>query len=33
MSLKARIIAKQKELDRLKDIQIYLESITPPYLR
>ena len=33
MSLKARIIAKQKELDKLKDIEIYLDSITLPYLR
>jgi len=33
MSLKARIIAKQKELDKLKEIQEYLDSITLPYLR
>jgi hypothetical protein len=33
ISLKARIIAKQKELDKLKDIQIYLDSITLPYMR
>jgi hypothetical protein len=33
MSLKARIIAKQKELDRLKEIQEYLDSLTLPYLR
>jgi hypothetical protein len=33
MSLKARIIAKQKELDKLNDIQAYLDSITLPHMR
>ena len=33
ISLKAKIIAKQKELDKLKGIQEYLDSLTLPYLR
>lgn len=33
LSLKARIIAKQKELDRLNEIKIYLDSLNPSYLR
>lgn len=33
LSLKSRIIVKQKELNKLKEIQEYLDSITLPYLR
>jgi hypothetical protein len=33
LSLKARIIAKQKELDRLNEIKVYLDSLTLSYLR
>ena len=33
MSLNARIVNKEKELNRLKEIKEYIDSITIPYLR
>ena len=33
MSLNARIVNKEKELNRLKEINEYIDSITIPYLR